>query len=312
MSTSDRDTTIPGLPFDPRVVGPLDLAVAAGSSARAWIGEYSRELLAAGTAVLVAQIVVYAWKDVVFLGLPTLPNWLLVGLGGLLFVGLYAPLAGVFLAKGLYRPDTVMISEQSGITGDQRIEHVATDVFENLTVMNQNGEKRDREYLQEVFINGRKAYEVDTLDLDEGVVVASSMAGRTNREIRADRKAIIKIKTDLEARADEAEELIINFRDLVRQQAKSVTNRILRTAQGVEVPDGENLHDELNESLRDVDPLDDLHSDTVNRDRDDDDRDDEASLDPDEGTVSEDLIGIFGRAAQEASENGQGGAPADD
>lgn len=284
-------TQIPGVPFDPRRTGPLDLLAAKYRSLSAWAAKRDRELLAAGVLLVVVQAIVYATHGVVFLDPPTLPNWFLVMIGVTIFWAPIASLVGVLLGKGLYDDSTVMVVEQSAVTGDQRIRHLAPEVFDAAEIRNQNGEVRERDYLQKVRVNGREAYEVDCYDEDGNRIVASSMAGRTNRDVRADRHAIANIKTEMEREVDEAIEMKVNFRDIVRQRAATVANWVIRTAQGATIPDGEDLYDEMQSSLDEVDPYGDLHSpgDAAAGQPDDDDRDvdgpstngEQADLDPD-------------------------------
>lgn len=304
-------TKLPSPPFDPRRVGPVDLVVDTSRRLHSWADENSNYLIAGAVVTIVTQAFVYAKYDVWFLGLPTLPNWFLVMLGVAIFAAPIASVVGVLLGKGLYRDDTIMLSEQNAVSGDQRIRHVSPERFEAAYIINQNAEKRDRGYLQKVMINGREAYEVDAYDAENNRIIASSMAGRTNREIRADRTAIPKIKTDMEREVDEAVEFKINFRDIVRERAATVANWIIKTSQGATIPEGEEMFDEMQESLKEVDPYGDLHSpgDAAPDMASDDDQEGgatAASLDEDGQEVME-MMSIFDRA-----KNGAGGAEADD
>lgn len=307
MSTSK----LPTPPFDPRRVGPVDLAVEASRRLHSWANEHSKYLIAAVVAVILGQIVVYAQWGFWFLRFPTLPNWMLVGIGVIVFAAPGASLSGVLLGKGIHTENTIMLSEQNAVSGDQRIRHVAPERFTNAYIINQNGEQRDRDYLQKVMINGVEAYEVDSYDAEGNRIVASSMAGRTNREIRADRRSIPKIKTSMEREVDEAVEFKINFRDIVRERASTVANWIIRTAQDSTIPKGGDMYDEMEESLRDVDPYGDLHSPgdaapdlESEKDADDQGAAPSASLDED----GQEFMDIFTRAAQQE----RGGAQADD
>lgn len=298
------------LPFDYRRVGPVDLVVEASRRSHAWANAHSVHLIVAAVVLAVVQAVVYAKWGAWFLTLPTLPNWFLVGIGVLIFAAPLASLSGVLIGRALYRDDTVMLSEQNAVSGDQRIRHVSPERFESALVVNQNGEKRDTDYLQRVRINGTEAYEVDAYDADGNRVIASSMAGRTNRQIRADRTAIPKIKTDMEREVDEAVEFKINFRDIVRERAATVANWIIKTSQGSTIPKGDEMFDEMQESLQEVDPYGDIHSpgdaaaDMESDDDGDDDETDAATLDAD----AQEVLSIFDRAKNGDS----GGARADD
>lgn len=308
------------LPFNPKTTGPADLLAAAIGAASEWVSDHSRELIAAVTAIVLAQMGLFAWKGIVFLGLPTLPNWFLVGFFGAAFFAPAALVIGVLLGRVLYSADTQLISVMSAASGEQQIKHVSNDLLDDLTVVNQNGDEKDLSYLVRTRVNGRTALEVDSFDEERGVLVASSMAGRTNQDIRQDRLSIRRIKTAMEREVDEATEMKANYRDLVREQGAALANWIIRTAQGATVPNGVELHDEMQSALEEIEPLaemdetpaaadDDLAGPGDGSDGGDDgsggsgETSDEASLDP-EGDD------IFARAAAMAAKNG--GASADD
>lgn len=253
-------TKIPGVPFDPRTTGPLDLLAAKWAALRSWADDHSRELLVAGAIVLAAQVVVYAVEGVWVLAPPRLPNWVLVMIGVAIFFAPIALTTGVLLGRGLYDDDSILVVELRAVTGDERIRHVSPAKFEAAEIVNQNGERRERDYLQKITVNGREAYEVDCYDDEGDRIVASSMAGRTNREVRIDRHAIGRIKTDMEREVDEAIEFKVNFRDIVRRRAATVANWVIRTAQDASIPNGGDLYDEMQDALDDVDPYGDLHS----------------------------------------------------
>lgn len=304
------------LPFNPRTTGPFDLLILSIASIVGWIRDYSRALLAAGTVILVAQIGVYAWKGVVFLGIPTIPNWMLIGIGVLILFAPASIVIGVLLGRWLYSANTQLISVMSAQSGEQRLKHISQDLLDELTILNQNGDEKDLSYLVRTRIEGRTALEVDSFDEDAGVLVASSMAGRSNQDIRRDRLSIRKIKTDMEQEVDEATEMKANYRDHVREQGAALGNWIVRTAQGATIPNGVELHDEMRSALEDIEPLAELDETPAGADVDDDldrgDRDDDgdgedetesASLDPE-------AMGILERAREMG--NGNGGASADD
>lgn len=298
----------PGLPFDPRLVGPIDLAIAGVRRAHSWARDNSTALIAGTVAIILIQIALYAQSGFVFLTIPQIPNWILIMIGTVI---LFAPLAattGVLLGRGLYQDETVMLSVTRADDGSQQIKHVAPDRFDNLTIVNQNGEVRSKSFLETVPINGRQAFEVDSFDADNDVVVASSMAGRTNQDVRADRIAIRNIKTDMEREVDEAVEMKANARDIIRERSGAVANWLIRTAQGATVPDGASLFDEMQDSLENVDPLADMDSspaadsDDPLDDPDDDDLDRNVEDETEERGASVN-VDIFDRAEGAAADD---------
>lgn len=301
MSLSDAPTDVPAsstLPFDPKKVGPFDVARMALSRTRAFVVE---NLLVLGASTVV--LVVAAWYFEV--QVPRVPNWILVGVLASTLAAPSAWFVGRWLARALYQPDDELLSIVDPSTGDQELVRVAPDRFAEMTVLNHNDKRRDRGFLHVVSVNGRRAYEVDSYDPAENVAVASWQAGVSNAEIRRDRSAIKRIKTSLEREADKSLELLANHPNILREQAREVSNRVIKVAEGVEVPQGGELHSRLGRLLDEADPSDDLLAD--DGDDEEDSTDGAVDLDPDD----EELLGIFGRAARAAT-NGKAEAPADD
>ena len=307
---TDDKASIPGVPFDPKMVGPLDLLIGAGVRIHEWMVDNSTALIASLFGVVALQVLVYVQAGIVFLRIPTPPNWMLVMFLTLVFFAPLAAITGVLLGRGLYRDDTVLLSITSGSEGDQRLKHVSPDRFDNCRIINQNGESRGRSYLETVSVNGRQAYEVDSFDDEHDVLVASSMAGRTNQDIRSDRISIRKIK--MEAEVDEATEMKANARDIIRERSSAVANWIIRTAQGATIPDGAHLYDEMQESLESVDPLSELDQSPIEDPEDDDQEDDDQEDDVELGGESTARLDIFTRAEKGAAGDSAGEASADD
>lgn len=249
------DTRLPLVPFDPREVGPIDVVSAAIGSFRAFLRENAPWVLLSVTMMSLG-----AWYlDV---SIPEVPDWVLVGVGASAFAAPAAIVLGWRLGEALYSRDTVLLSVQNPVSGDQRIKHVAPERWEDVTVVNHNGSPRDRGFLHEVRVNGRRAFEVDRYDEEENTAVASWQAGVSNSEIRRERHQIKRIKQDLEAEADKAMELMANHPDIIRRQTREVSETIIKVAEGIEIPEGENepLHERLTRKLDEHDPSEDLLS----------------------------------------------------
>lgn len=251
--TAVEDFPIAGaiLSIDPRKVGPMDIVRAYWSALKRFASNNAPYLIGASVILVGA-----AWHYGI--SIPTLPNWTLVMLLSSAVAAPCALVVGWKLSRALYGPDTVLLSVQNPMNGDQRLVHLAPDRFSEMTVENHNGEERDRGFLHEVYINGSRAYEVDSYDPDRNHAIASWQAGVSNSEIRSKKQQIKRIKTSLEQEADKARQLLIHHPDILREQSKETANHLIRVVEGVEVPEGEQLHDRLSEVLDESDPSEDL------------------------------------------------------
>ena len=295
-SSDDVDEGILG--FDPKRVGPADLLRGALGSLRSGVSDNLPVVL--GTLVATAALALYF--DV---SLPRPPNWVVVVVLASVLAAPSAWVVGKRLARALYQPDDVLLSMQDPTSGDQRLIRVAPDRFSDMRVVSNNDRERDRSFLHEVRINGRRAYEVDEYDTERNVAVASWQAGTSNSQIRRDRAEIKRIKTSLEREADKALELLANHPNILREQAREVSNRLIKVAEGVEVPSGGELHSRLGDKLDEADPSEDLLDGDPDGDLLDlDDGDDLADVDVDGAPTNGDgpLVGIYQRAKNGESE----------
>lgn len=244
-------TSIPLVPFDPEEVGPLDLLHAVKESARRFVNENSRYLIVSGVALLLISLHFG-------ISIPRFPNWLWVALLTFVVAVPYAVLLGIKLAAGLYQRDVEVLSAVDPATGDLRILEVDPDRFEQMAVKNQNGEVRDLDHLKTIRVNGSLAYEVDHYQEEQNVAVASWQAGETNASIRRQKSQIKRIKTSLEREADKSLELLANHPDILRKHASEVANRLIKVAEGIEVPSGGALHENLSDTIEESDPSEEL------------------------------------------------------
>jgi len=176
--------------------------------------------------------------------------------------------------------------------------HVSRDTWAEMKVVNHDGREKGRDFLQTVTVNGHMAYEVDDYWREGNIAVASSMAGRTDRELRQDRHDIARAKGELEAENDRMWDALVSHNDHVRDHASTVGNHLIRTVEGVRLPDGDSLFDDLQQSLEDgPDLMDKLDMDEHDPDvASDDDGDDDRQRQRDEPDAGEVLQGIFARA----------------
>lgn len=255
---SDSDHPIPYVPFDPRETGPRDLLREAWDRTIADVYEREHGPYLVWGSVLVLLV---AWGAFGF-PTPSIPNWVLVAiLVSLIGAGGLGWHLGKPLAAALHSKSDVLLSEQNGLNGDQRLIAVSPDVAKKMTVINHNGVRKDRSFLQDVMINGRKALEVDCYVDEKNIAVASWQAGVTSSEIRADRRQVKRIKTEMERQADKATEVMANNSAALRDGFQALAMRVVGVTAKVDLPDGQGVHDEISSALDEADPSDDLLGD---------------------------------------------------
>lgn len=241
--SDDRISIAEAVPFDPRRVGPFEVGRSLLSRSARWIDRHFIELAASSVTLTIA-----GWYF--GLSIPAVPKWIWIGLGTIAVAAPSAWVAGSRLARWLWTQDDVLLSEQSATSGDQRLILLDPDRFESMTVVNQNDEVRERTYLHEIIVNGRRAFEVDSYDEEANLATASWQAGASNSEIRSERRKIDKIKTSLEKEADKAHELLSSHTEIVREQVSEIAHEMIRVAEDVELPgEEEALHSRLSDSL---------------------------------------------------------------
>jgi hypothetical protein len=244
-------TSIPFVPFDPTEVGPKELFWQKWSDFTGFISDNLPWLIGGGIALI--AIWVYAG-----LPLPEIPTWMPLAFYVSIASVPWGWIIGKWLARGLHERRVEVLSEQDPGTGDQRLIQVDPDRYANMMVLNHNGEMRDLDFLKSINVNGVRAWEVDSYDPERNVAIASWQAGETNASIRRQKSQISRIKNELEREADKALELLSNHPDIIREHATEVANRIIKVAEGVEVPQDGQLHETLNETLEEADPSEDL------------------------------------------------------
>lgn len=264
--------TLPFLPFDPREVGPFELAKAKLSGIKR-VSEDNAPYLIIATVVLVALGLHYG------VSIPRPPNVLILVAIATVVATLVGYPVGIKIGRGLDETETILLSEQNPINGSQRLLRLAPHRFEDMEVENHNGETRSQSFLKTVVINGEKAYEVDSYDTETNTAIASWQAGASNSSIRADRNQIKRIKTSLEEEADKALELLTSHPEILRKQATEVSMEIIRVAEEVEVPGGGQLHEELSASLDEADPSEELLDSAVQFDEDGDKAPEDGNVD---------------------------------
>lgn len=292
MQDSNRNSTYGGdsavtdsgglLPFNPHTTGPVDLLGAAARRLHAFVRRNERLLIGLFAFALVAQLAAYLHSGYV-VDLPSVPNWMLVGIGVFIVLLPFAIPTGWMLEKWFGSDDSIPVSIQNPVTGDQRIRWMTPAKFDAMTIYsvdpseNKDAEEVGRDYLERVLINGIMAYELEWLDEEENVAVSSSMAGRSNSQIRRDRHEIGAIKTELITEADKAVEFIVRSGHILRRQGEEVANELIRVYEDVALPEGGELHERLVEEREKANPADDLLGDSYNKGRSADDDGDSGS-----------------------------------
>jgi hypothetical protein len=251
------------LPFNPHTTGPVDLLRAGIGSVIGFVRRRERELIASVLVLVIAQAVIYIRTGWV-VSLPRIPSWILIGIGVFVFLLPFAAPTGWVLEKWFGSSDSIAVSVQDPLSGDQRIRYITPAMFEELDIYSSDPRETadpdvvGRDYLVRVAINGATAYELERLDEEEGVAVASSMAGRSNSDIRRDRHEIGAIKTELVREADKAIEFLVRAPNILRHQGEEIGNELIRVYSDVVNPGGGELHDRLREARERSDPSDDL------------------------------------------------------
>lgn len=244
-------TSIPLVPFDPTEIGPIDLAKAKSRDLWAFLDEHAIVVIPSATLLLVAAL--YFGVSI-----PEIPNWGWVAIVVCVIFAPYAWFLGKGVASGLYNRDVELLSIVNPASGDQRLILVHPDRFEEIEVINHQNERRGADFLKRIRVNGTLAYEVDDYSEEKNIAVASWQAGETNASIRRQKVQIRRIKTSLEEEADKALELIANHPHILRQHATEVANRLVKVAEGIEVPEGGKLHESLSETIEEHDPSEEL------------------------------------------------------
>lgn len=247
---------IDGLPFDPRQTGPIDVARAASDRAKAFGEEYGKYLIGSATALIIA-----GWYLEVSVPVPG--TWFWVGVLSSLLAIPPTLYIGWKLSDELYAPETETLSIQNPQSGNQQIKHVSPAVFEGIQFWNAPPEEDDaspvdRSYIEQVRINGLETWEIDEYRPEEGIAIASSMAGRSNSDIRRDRHEIAAIKYDLITEAEKATQFLVEAHGILRKQGEEVAHELVRIVEDVDLPQGGELHDRLWQARNDADPTDDL------------------------------------------------------
>lgn len=250
---------IPFLGVDPTEVGPREYVGERFRAARDWA---SQPIVAVGLAVALVALIVGAWSADV--SVPTIPNWFWVGVFATPFASAAAWIVGARLTSEIYEPESVVISELNVYNGDQKLIQLRPETFSETTVVNHRGEEVGRERLREVMINGTRAYEVDQYDPVLNVATTSWQAHRPNAEIRQDHNTIEEIKTEQDYEIDKAYDLLSHHTGIVREMLSDFSNQMVRVAEDVELPQGEEpggLHEKMHDRLDDLDPSDELMKD---------------------------------------------------
>lgn len=302
------------LPFNPHTTGPVDLLRAAIGRVTAFIRRRERALIATVVVLVLAQAAVYVRTGWV-VSIPSVPSWILIAGGVFVFLLPFAAPTGWVLEKWFGSSDSIAVSVQDPLSGDQRIRYITPAMFEELEIYSSDPRQTEdpdvvgRDYLVRVAINGSTAYELERLDEEQGVAVASSMAGRSNSDIRRDRHEIGAIKTELVREADKAIEFLVRAPNILRHQGEEIGNELIRVYSDVVNPGGGELHDRLREARERSDPSDDLLGNPYEKGggkggpREGSSESAESGSGSDDGSAGDPPLTIHERA--ERSENGQ-------
>lgn len=249
--TTKSDASLPLVPVDPRDVGPQQLAAQWIGWGRSLLDRYSRE-------ILLTSVVTVALMWHFGIGLPRVPDWLLVGVGGVVFMAPPALIIGFWTAWGLYRPDSILVKEIDAASGDTRLLRLSPERWDDLDIVSPNGKRRGREFLERISVNSVPAYEVDRVDFGRDLVIVSDMAGRTKTQIRRDREEIYRAATELEREADKSLTMMLRSPSILRRLGRRLSRHMTEAVERVEDPTDESLHEEFMQIVDDANPAEDL------------------------------------------------------
>jgi len=260
---------IPVLGVDPTEVGPIELLRLKYAKVRAWTRQ---PLVAVSLVAGFVALVLGAWYTGV--GWPGIPNWGWVAIFTSGFGIVSAWIVGRRLASEIHDPNLVNLSVLDTYSGDQKLAKVPPETFRDATIVSHEWEGETpvpddmivgREQLHEVMINGVRHYEVDQYDPVLNVAITSWQAGRSNNDIRTDHDQIEQIKTELNFEINKVYDLLANETETIRRAVAVQTNKIVRVAQDVELPDGAEIgvHEALNEVFDEQNLSDDLREQSL-------------------------------------------------
>ena len=242
-STADHETHAMGLPFDPAVVGPLDLV----SMIIRWVEE--RLLWIIG--ITVVGSLGYAWLAVSYGISISIPTWVWVGTLSMIGGGLVTAYPVRKLIDWMSSDDSYVLVDQSPVDGELGVYELSADRWSDLTVYDRNGTSRSTTYLHEVRLrSGGRGWEVDGYDPDQNVAVSSWMAGASNRDIRRHEKMVDLVKRELSAEAELAVDELIDAPEAIRSVGSEVAHEIIMTAEQIESPGRGSVSDRLSEIVQ--------------------------------------------------------------
>lgn len=203
---------------DPSIYGPMDLLDDV-------YVELRRRPLWQHLAVLIGAPTAWVW-----LGL-SVPVWGWVLIFGIVGGMAVAFLPGRWIISKLVTEDDEIIVEVDAKRGDLEILKVSEDVFDELRVVDHAGRLRDRSYLHEIRVSGRKGYEVDAYLPAANVAVGSWMAGANDTDIRRHEQSVDLIKKILTIEAERGRDELIAAPEAIRQQTDEVFDQIIHKAE---------------------------------------------------------------------------------
>lgn len=225
------------LPFDPTQTGPQDLV----RDAKAWASDNSIVLIPSMAAVVIALIIVRPEVSI--------PTWFKVFLAASIGASVIAYLPGKTLIEFLYQPETVVLAEVDPASGDLAVHELSPDRFSEITVVDHDGTEKPQSFLHKISTSKGVGYECDTYDIETNTATATWMAGASNHEIRASEHTVRRIQNDLSIRADRVFDLETNLEHVIREALSEIANSMIRTSQGMRVPQGDLIADAVNDVL---------------------------------------------------------------
>lgn len=173
-----------------------------------------------------------------------------------------AVIAGYFAGKWvidyLHDPDVVFLHDVDPATGDLTGFEITPEQFKNMIVVNKNGKRKSKSDLKRIETpQYERAYEVRGYNPDTNVATTTWMGGVTQLDIRKHENNLKHVEEELSKEADAYVELKSSLKPVVRSCVKKISNWMIATSEGVDVPRGGVIKETIDDSIEEQ-GIDDL------------------------------------------------------
>ena len=149
-------------------------------------------------------------------------------------------------AQWLDEDTRIALHEVDPADGDYAVILLPDERWENLTVLDKQGNEVDKSKLFEVMTKtGRQSYECQWYDIESNTAVVSFMAGFSPTEVRRYRKSQARIEEEVAAKSAKYDDVTANLRLVVRDAASSEINQFIHAYDGLMQLDDTSMKDNL-------------------------------------------------------------------